>query len=72
MKKSIVVFLLIFNASYSQISGCTDSIAKNFNPKATNNDGSCLYETAKTKPLISLKLSDSLKETSGLIKFDNL
>lgn len=72
MKKSIVVFLLIFNASYSQISGCTDSLAKNFNSKATNNDGSCLYETTKIKPLTSLKLSDSLKETSGLIAFGNL
>ena len=72
MKKSIVVFLLIFNASYSQISGCTDSLAKNFNSKATNNDGSCLYETIKIKPLNSLKLSDRLKETSGLMVFDNL
>lgn len=63
---------MIFNASYSQISGCTDSLAKNFNPKATTNDGSCLYETAKIKPLTSLKLSDSLVETSGLIAFDNL
>ena len=72
MKKLIVVFLLIFNVGYSQISGCTDSLAKNFNPKATNNDGSCLYETTKIKPLTSLKLSDSLRETSGLIAFDNL
>ncbi|WP_310557885.1 T9SS C-terminal target domain-containing protein [Flavobacterium sp.] len=72
MKKSIVVFLLIINASYSQISGCTDSLAKNFNPTAINNDGSCLYETTKIKPLTLLKLSDSLKETSGLMAFDNL
>lgn len=72
MNKSIVVFLLIFNASYSQISGCTDSLAKNFNSKATNNDGSCLYENAKIKLLTSLKLSESLKETSGLMAFDNL
>jgi hypothetical protein len=72
MNKLIVVFLLIFNASYSQISGCTDSLAKNFNPTATNNDGSCLYKTTKIKPLTSLKLSDSLKETSGLIAIDNL
>ncbi len=72
MKKSIVLFLLIFTTSYSQISGCTDSLAKNFNPTATNSNGSCLYETAKIKPLTSLKLSDSLKETSGLMAFDNL
>jgi hypothetical protein len=72
MKKLIVVFLLIFNASYSQISGCTDSLAKNYNPKATNNDGNCLYETTKINPLTSIKLDNSLKETSGLIAFDNL
>ena len=72
MKKLIVVFLLIFNASYSQISGCTDSLAKNYNPKATNNDGNCLYETTKINPLTSIKLDNNLKETSGLIPFDNL
>jgi hypothetical protein len=72
MKKLIVVFVLIFNASYSQISSCTDSITKNYNPKVTNNDENSLYETTKIDPLTSLKLSDSLKETSGLIAFDNL
>lgn len=72
MKKLIVAFLLIINVSYGQIAGCTDSLAKNFNPKATNNDGSCLYNAAKIKPLSSLRLNDFLKETSGLTAFDNL
>jgi hypothetical protein len=72
MKKSIVVFLLICTASYSQISGCNDSLAKNFNPKAANNDGSCLYASTKIKPKTTQKLNDSLLETSGLTAFDHL
>lgn len=72
MKKAILFFLLIVTSTYSQISGCTDSSAKNFNPNATNNDGSCLYSHAKIKPESILKLSDSLRETSGLVAFDNL
>ncbi len=72
MKKVILFFLLFITSTYGQISGCTDSLAKNFNPKATNNDGSCVYDSAKIKPKTSLKLNDSLVETSGLITFDHL
>jgi len=72
MKKASVFFFLFITSAYSQIPGCTDSLAKNFNPKATNNDGSCLYASAKIRPESSINLSDSLTETSGLIAFDNL
>ncbi len=72
MKKSFLFFFLILNSSYGQISGCTDALAKNFNPNATNNDGSCVYFSAKIKTKTSLKLNDSLRETSGLMAFDNL
>lgn len=72
MKKVILFFLLSITSTYGQISGCTDALAKNFNPKATNNDGSCLYASAKVKRESSIKLSDTLRETSGLIAFDNL
>lgn len=72
MKKVILFFLLCISSTYGQISGCTDALAKNFNPNATTNDGSCVYTSAKIKPETSLKLSDSLKETSGLVAFDNL
>ncbi|WP_269225823.1 T9SS C-terminal target domain-containing protein [Flavobacterium eburneipallidum] len=72
MKKTILFFLLLATSTYSQISGCTDSLAKNFNPDATENDGSCEYAFAKIKPETSQKLSDSLIETSGLTTFDNL
>ncbi|MFH6934631.1 T9SS C-terminal target domain-containing protein [Flavobacterium sp. FlaQc-30] len=72
MKKVIFFFLIIFTSAYSQVSGCTDPLSKNYNPKATQNDGSCLYRSIKVKPAYSIKLSDSVKETSGLITFDNL
>ena len=72
MKKSFILFFLILTSSYGQISGCTDALANNFNPNATNNDGSCIYASAKVKTKTSVKLEDSLMETSGLMAFDNL
>ncbi|MBF4493528.1 T9SS C-terminal target domain-containing protein [Flavobacterium sp. MR2016-29] len=72
MKKSILFFFLIITSSYSQISGCTDPLSKNYNSNATTNDGSCIYKTIKIRPQFSKKLSDSIKETSGLIAFNNL
>lgn len=72
MKKIILILLLFITSTYGQISGCTDPLSINFNPKATNNDGSCVYISTKIKPKSTLTLSDSLKETSGLIAFDNL
>ena len=72
MKKAILFFLLCVTASYGQISGCTDALAKNFDPNATTNDGSCLYSNVKIKPESTQKLGDSLRETSGLITFNNL
>lgn len=71
--KNIFLFLFFFTTlSYAQIQGCTDSLAKNFHANTTENDGSCKYRKAKIKPLFTIKLSDSISETSGLIAFDNL
>ncbi|WP_348811779.1 T9SS C-terminal target domain-containing protein [Flavobacterium maritimum] len=72
MKKTVLLLCLCISSTYAQIRGCTDPLSKNFNPKATVNDGSCLYVSSKIKPEYSEPLSDSLKETSGLIAFDNL
>ena len=65
-------FFIIFTSAYSQIPGCTDPISKNFNQNATINNGICEYKSIKIKPLSLIKLSDSIRETSGLISFDNL
>ncbi|MBC7846377.1 MAG: T9SS C-terminal target domain-containing protein [Flavobacterium sp.] len=72
MKKAILFFLISITSTYGQIPGCTDSLAKNFNPNATINDGSCVYVSTKIKPQSTQKLSDTLRETSGLMAFDNL
>jgi len=70
MLKTILLFLLVVTGSYAQIQGCTDRLAKNFNPKATENNGSCEYAYTKVKAIFTGKLSDSITETSGLIAFD--
>ncbi len=69
-----IFWLILFNTigSYAQILGCTDPLAKNFEAKATENNGSCCYASAKVKVVFSKKLSDSIAETSGLIAFDHL
>jgi hypothetical protein len=72
MKKAYLLFFLYAAASYAQNQGCTDRLAKNFNPKATENNGSCLYASAKEKVVFSKKINDSIKETSGLVAFENL
>lgn len=72
MKTILLLLLLTTTFSYAQIQGCTDSLAKNFNANATENDGSCIYKKVKIKPLSSIKLSDSISETSGLIAFNHL
>jgi hypothetical protein len=72
MQKPLILFFLVVTSSYAQIQGCTDRIAKNFDSKATENNGSCLYASAKVKAEFSRKISDSITETSGLIAFENL
>lgn len=72
MQKIILLFLLFVTSSYAQIQGCTDHLAKNFNPKATENNGSCEYASAKIKTESSENINDSISETSGLIVFENL
>lgn len=71
--KNYFLFLLsiICLSANAQLSGCTDVLAKNYNPSALLNDGSCLYEKTKIDPIFSITLSDTLKETSGLVYFDN-
>ena len=73
MKTSFfLLFILFANTTQAQIQGCRDVFAKNYNPNAVVNDGSCVYKNTKIKATASYKLSDSIIETSGLITFDNL
>jgi hypothetical protein len=72
MKILPILFLLFITTSYAQISGCTDPLSNNYNAKATANDGSCQYNSTRIKPTSSIKLSEALKETSGLVYHDSL
>ena len=72
--KKIIFLLFLFSISKinSQTLGCTDPLSKNYNPLATINDGSCQYKLVKIKPIFSIPLASSLKETSGLIQNDSI
>jgi hypothetical protein len=61
----------IHENSFSQIPGCTDKLATNFNSSATVNDGSCLYNETVVVPVGSTILPEYLDETSGLAYWNN-
>lgn len=64
---TILLLLIISNQLTSQVAGCTDPLANNFNAVATSNDGSCTYNTTSyTAPVKVNQLNDTLLETSGL------
>lgn len=72
MRRIILFFFITISSVNAQISGCSDPLSKNYNKNAVTNNGSCVYENLKLKPKYSLKLSDSIKETSGLTAFNSL
>ena len=64
-------FLSLLTTTTAQVTGCTDPLANNYNPSATQNDGSCAYNPASISPLLSFNLASNLVESSGLIKWGN-
>ncbi len=63
--------IVVFEYSEAQISGCSDRLATNYDPLVTDNDGSCLYDPVTVSALSSWGLPEVMKETSGLIIWDN-
>jgi hypothetical protein len=57
--------------TYAQTDGCTDPVANNFNPLATRNDGSCLYNAVSRNPVLKSNLNAELLENSGLILWND-
>nr|WP_315170145.1 T9SS C-terminal target domain-containing protein [uncultured Flavobacterium sp.] len=72
MKKYILFLLLIIPSSFAQIFGCNNSLFKNSNLNTKENGKSYWHKKTKLKLLFSAPLSDSLKETSGLVFYDGL
>lgn len=72
MRKIFFLFFLFVSVSNAQTKGCTDRLALNFDPKANENAGNCVYASTKIRVKFSKKLSDSIAETSGLIASENL
>lgn len=71
--KLLIIFGLTFFGSslFSQSEGCTDPQASNFNPSATENDGSCNYPYTDFNPPFKYILSNTVSETSALIYLKN-
>ena len=65
----VLIALLTFlsGTSIAQTVGCTDPNANNYNPSATNNDGSCTYNLTIYNPPVKFLLPDEVDETSGLV-----
>ncbi|GAB4242008.1 MAG: hypothetical protein Kow0027_00150 [Saprospiraceae bacterium] len=50
--------------------GCTDPQANNYDPAATENDGSCLYDPTFYTPILLAQLPADIDEASGLAFFE--
>ena len=62
-----LTLLLQTGLAHSQVHGCKDPTANNYNSSATVNDGSCTYNTTPYTPLKKVDpISSTLSETSGL------
>ena len=67
-----VIVFIPFTSCNTQLNGCTDPMANNYDPEAIINDGSCSYDPISLYPEKSVELDSSLKETSGLTLWDGL
>ena len=71
---AILMIILCFFAliSKSQVAGCTDKNAINYNPKATENNGSCNYAPIAVTPVLKFVQPQILSENSGMIFWNNM
>jgi hypothetical protein len=73
-----ILLLLLLNCCFtfftakSQVAGCNDKAALNYNPKASINNGSCIYAPLSVTPTLKFVLPPMLLENSGMIFWKNL
>jgi hypothetical protein len=70
--KFLCILLLIFavnNTAFSQLEGCTDPQANNYNAAAIINDGSCTYNALSYSPPDRVQLPTAIREISGMTYF---
>ncbi len=65
-------FILISSITNGQVAGCRDKAAANFNPKATVNNGTCVYAPVTVTPTLKFVLPQMLTENSGMIFWNKL
>jgi hypothetical protein len=63
-------FLLNIQNNQAQILGCTDRLANNYNPSATQNNGTCTYADTSLSLATIGTMSANLIETSGLVAWN--
>lgn len=67
---SLSLLLGISLNTFTQVEGCTDPLANNYNPTANVNDGSCTYNLTIYNPELRFLLPDEINESSGLAYYD--
>ena len=67
-----ILLVFIHIGLIAQTTGCTDPLAENLNPNATQNDGSCSYPNTAVDTTNDILLPETLEETSGLILWNDL
>lgn len=69
----VLIFSVLENgtAQFQGNAGCNDPQALNFNPAATQNDGSCLYPITTYSPEFIGNLPSEVEESSGLVLHQN-
>lgn len=69
-----ILFILFLSlaakkTAFSQLEGCTDPKANNYNANAIINNGSCTYAASSYSPTSSVELGTTLREISGMTYF---
>jgi hypothetical protein len=65
-----LLFCVVLKNAKAQIFGCTDHYAINFNANATENDGSCVYNSTSRNATLIKSYDSTLNENSALVSYN--